>query len=47
MLYNSLREELRQSPLTTNCYDMINDEVNGGFDEKGRPANPKVIKLDY
>ena len=45
MLYNSLREELRQSPLTTNCYDMINEEVNGGFDEKGRPVNPKGDKI--
>ena len=43
--YKSLREELKMSPLTTNCYDMINEEVDGGFDDKGRPINPKGDKI--
>ena len=30
--YRSLREELKQSPLTTNSYDMLSDEVFGGYD---------------
>ena len=30
--YKSLREELKQSPLTTNSYDMLSDEVFGGYD---------------
>ena len=43
--YQSLREELKQSPLTTNCYDMINEEISGGVDEQGRPINPKGDKI--
>ena len=43
--YKSLREELKQSPLTTNCYDMINDEVNAGFDDYGNPKNPDGEKI--
>ena len=43
--YEALRNELKQSPLTTNCYDMVNDEVNGGYDELGRPINPKGDKI--
>ena len=43
--YNRLREELKKSPFTINDYDMINDEVNGGFDEKGRPKNPLGDKI--
>ena len=38
--YIKLREELKNSPLTINCYDMLNEEKNGGFDEQGRPLNP-------
>ena len=38
--YNLLRNELKQSKLTINCYDMINEEVDGGLDEFGRPINP-------
>ena len=44
-LYEKLREELRLSPLTVNCYDMINEEISGGFDEEGRPINPKGDKI--
>ena len=45
-LYNALREELKNSPLTTNCYDMLNDEINGELDEKGRPIkNPEGDKI--
>jgi len=39
-LYKSLREDLRHSPLTINCYDMMNEEISGGFDELRRPINP-------
>ena len=43
--YMSLREELKNSPLTINCYDMLTDEVTGGYDELGRPINPKGDKI--
>ena len=43
--YENLREELRLSPLTINCYDMINEEVNGGLDEEGNPKNPEGDKI--
>ena len=43
--YNNLREELKNSPLTINDYDMINEEVSGGFDEFKRPINPKGAEL--
>ena len=39
--FYSLREELKQSPLTTNCYDMLSDEINAGYDKEGRPINPE------
>ena len=39
--YKELIEELKQSRLTTNCYDMLTDEEIGGFDEQGRQINPK------
>ena len=39
--FNSLREELIKSPLAANCYDMMNKEIDGGFDEMGVPINPK------
>ena len=44
-LYENLREELKLSPLTINCYDMINEEISGGFDEEGNPINPKGDKI--
>ena len=40
-----LREELKNSPMTTNCYDMLTDEITGGYDEQGRPINPKGEKI--
>ena len=43
--YSKLREELKNSPLTTNCYDMLTDEQNGGVDELLRPINPKGDKI--
>jgi hypothetical protein len=43
--YEELRNELKQSPLTANCYDMVNDEVKGGYDELGRPINPIGDKI--
>ena len=43
--YKLLTDELKQSPLTTNCYDMINEEINGGSDEFGRLLNPKGDKI--
>ena len=43
--YIKLREELKNSPLTINCYDMITDEISGGYDEQGRPINPKGDKI--
>ena len=43
--YENLREELRLSQLTLNCYDMINEEISGGFDELGNPINPKGDKI--
>ena len=43
--FKSLIDELKQSPLTHNCYDMINEEINGGYDEQGRPINPKGDKI--
>ena len=44
--FNSLREELKMSPLTINCYDMINDEKYD-LDENGRPKpiNPVGDKI--
>ena len=44
-LFEKLREELRLSQLTLNCYDMINEEISGGFDEQGNPINPKGDKI--
>ena len=38
--YVKLREELKNSPLTINCYDMLNEEIEGGYDEQGRRLNP-------
>ena len=38
--YKLLVEELKQSKLTRNCYDMQNDKVDGGYDEQGKPINP-------
>ena len=43
--FRALREELKLSPLTTNCYDMLTDEVNAGLDGEGRPINPKGEKI--
>ena len=43
--YIKLREELKKSPLTTNCYDMLNEEKSGGYDEFNRPINPKGDKI--
>ena len=44
-IYENLREELKLSPLTINCYDMINEEISGGYDEEGNPINPKGDKI--
>ena len=38
--YVKLREELKNSPLTIECYNMLNEEIDGGYDEQGRPLNP-------
>ena len=43
--FKLLREELKNSPLTTNCYDMLTDEKIDGYDEQGRPINPKGDKI--
>ena len=43
--FKSLREELKNSPLTINCYDMLTDEHFGGYDEYNRPINPKGDKI--
>ena len=43
--FKLLREELKNSPLTTNCYDMLTDEKICGYDEQGRPINPKGDKI--
>ena len=43
--FKLLREELKNSPLTTNCYDMLTDEKITGYDEQGRPINPKGDKI--
>ena len=40
-VYKLLRKELEESPLKTNSYDMMNEEVDGGVDKEGRPINPK------
>ena len=28
-------------PLTTNCYDILKEEIDRGVDPEGRPVNPK------
>ena len=38
--YIKLREELKNSLLTINCYDMLTEEKDGGYDEQGRRLNP-------
>ena len=43
--FENLRNELKQSPLTVNCYDMVNDEENAGYDKLGRPINPEGDKI--
>ena len=43
--YKSPREELENSPLTNNCYDMLKNGFHADNDKEIKPINPKCDKI--